>query len=83
VWHPGVAGRTGVAVNNVPSTLYCTEKPGIAVTAGKTKAEAQVLAGAVIAGAAGKMTTLTVFPGPQRFVPAVPAGVFPQSAETT
>ncbi len=63
--------------------LYSTVKPDTAATLGKLKADAQVFAGAVIDGAFGKITTLTVLLEPQSPSPGVPAGVAPQSAANT
>ena len=73
----------GEAVNAVPSILYWTVKPEIAVTVGSVNADAQVFAGAVNTGAAGNTTTLTVLPGPHSPVPGVPAAVLPQAAAKT
>jgi len=63
--------------------LYSTLNPLTAVTLESVKAEAQVLAGAVITGALGKITTLTELLTPQEPVPAVPAAVAPQAAANT
>jgi hypothetical protein len=63
--------------------LYSTLKPPTALTLGKVKAEAQVLAGAVRLGAFGKITTLTVLLTPHKPLPAVPAVVPPQVAVST
>ena len=62
-----------------PSMLYCTLNPATDVTAGKVNADAQVLAGAVITGAAGNITTLTVLLGPHEPVPTVPMPILPQA----
>ena len=78
VWQPGVVGIVGLAPNAPPSMLYCTLKPLTAATLGKLKADAQVFVGAVIVGALGKITTLTVLLDPHAPVPAVPARVAPQ-----
>ena len=78
-----MAGMVGEAVNAVPSILYWTVKPEIAVTVGSVNADAQVLAGAVNTGAAGNTTTLTILPGPHKPLPVVPANVLPQSAVKT
>ena len=83
MWQPGVVGIVGLAAYSPPSTLYWMLKPATAGTVGKTKADAQVFAGAVIVGALGKITTLTVLLLPQSPVPAVPAKVGPQSAANT
>jgi hypothetical protein len=53
------------------------------VTLGNKNADAQVFVGAVITGAFGKMTTLTILLLPHEPVPAVPAGVFPQAEVST
>ena len=74
---------TGAAANAPPSMLYCTLNPATAVTAGKVNADAQVLAGAVITGAAGNITTFTVLLDPHKPVPAVPAAVPPQTEVKT
>ena len=76
-------GTVGEAANKPPSMLYCTEKPLIAGTLGRAKADAQVLAGADITGAFGKTTTDTRALDPQAPVPAVPKGVLPQEAAVT
>lgn len=72
----------GDAENAPPSMLYCTLKPATIATVGKVNAVLQVLAGATITGAAGKITTLTVLltqePGP-----ALPAGIVSQLAANT
>ena len=67
----------GVDVNAPPSMLYWTVKSETSVTAGSINADAQLLAGAVNTGAAGKFTTLTVLLFPHAPVPVVPAGVPP------
>ena len=77
VWQPGVVGTVGLAANASPSMLYSTLKPATVLTVGKLNAEAQVFAGAVIVGALGKITTLTVLLLPHAPVPAVPAAVAP------
>ena len=64
----------------LPSILYSTLNPITGVTVGKVNAVPQVLAGAVIVGAAGNITTLTVL---DRHVLAVAAGVAPQAAVKT
>jgi hypothetical protein len=78
VWQPGVVGIVGLAANASPSMLYSTLKPATVLTVGKLNADAQVFAGAVIVGAFGKITTLTVLLFPHAPVPAVPARVVPQ-----
>ena len=83
VWQPGVVGMIGVAANAPPSMLYSTLKPATVDTLGKLKAVAQVFAGAVIVGAFGKITTLTVLLFPHAPVPAVPAAVAPQVEVST
>jgi hypothetical protein len=50
----------GEAEKAPPSILYCTLNPDTGVTVGKINAEAHVLAGAVMVGAAGKTTIQTV-----------------------
>ena len=69
----------GEAAKPLPSMLYCAVNPATVVTDGSTNAAAQVFAGAVMTGAAGNTTTLTVLLVPQEPVPAVPAGVLPQA----
>jgi len=64
----------------LPSILYSTLNPVTGVKVGKVNAVPQVLAGAVIVGAAGKITTLTVL---DRQVLAVAAGVVPQAVVKT
>ena len=71
-------GTVGLVSNAAPSMLYSTVKPDTATTLGKLKADAHVFAGAVIDGAFGKTTTLTVLLLPHAPVPAVPAAVAPQ-----
>ena len=78
MWQPGVVGIVGLAAYAPPSTLYWILKPATAATLGKLKAEAQVFAGAVIVGALGEITTLTVLLLPHTPVPGVPAAVNPQ-----
>ena len=73
----------GAAENAPPSMLYCTLNPATAVTVGKVNAALQVLAGAVITGAVGKITTLTVLLDPHEPVPDVPAAVPPHVAVKT
>ena len=63
--------------------LYSTLNPATALTAGNVNADPQVLAGAVITGAVGKITTLTELLAPHDPVPAVPAAVLPQVAAKT
>ena len=50
----------GEAENVPPSMLYCTVNPVTALTVGKAKADAQVLADAVMVGADGKTAIQTV-----------------------
>ncbi len=73
----------GTAEYAPPSILYCVLNPLTAVTVGKVNAEAQVLAGAIITGALGNITTLTELLAPHNPVPAVPAVVAPQVADKT
>ena len=71
----------GAAANVPPSILYSMLNPATAVTVGKANADAQVLAGAVITGAAGKTTTFTrllIMHGP--VVRTVPGPLVPQAA---
>jgi len=82
VWQPGVV-VVGDAEKAPPSILYSILNPLTAVTVGKVNADAHVPAGAVIAGAVGKITTLTVLLTPQVEVPAVPAAVAPHVAAVT
>ena len=63
-----------------PSILYSTLKPATAVTVGKENAVAHVLTGAVITGAVGKITTLTILLVAHELVPEVPAAVVPHVA---
>ena len=63
--------------------LYKISKPGTAATTGKVNADKQVLADAVIVGAVGNITTLTVLLTEHAAVPAVPAVVLPQFAVKT
>jgi hypothetical protein len=60
VWQPTDVGIVGEAAKVPPSMLYSTVNPDTEATVGNVNAEAQVLAGAVMVGAAGKITTLTV-----------------------
>ena len=60
VWQPGVLGTVGSASKPPPSMLYSTLKPATALTVGSVKADAHVLAGALITGAVGKITALLV-----------------------
>ena len=83
VWQPVVVGIVGEAAKPPPSMLYCVVNPARVVTAGRVKADAQAFAGAVMTGAAGNMTTLTVLLVPHDPVPAVPAGVLPQADVNT
>ena len=80
---PGVVGISGVSVKPPPSILYSTVNPATGDTDGSVNADAQVLAGAVITGAVGKITTLTVLLFPHTPVPGVPAAVPPQAAVIT
>ena len=57
--------------------------PATAVTVGNVNAALQVLAGAVITGAVGNITTLTVLLTPHKPVPAVAVAVPPQIAAVT
>ena len=83
MWQPGVVGIVGLAAYAPPSTLYWILKFATTGTLGKTKADAQVFAGAVIVGALGNTTTWIVLLFPHAPVPAVPARVAPQSAAST
>ncbi len=47
------------------------------------KDELQVFAGAVMTGAAGKITTLTILLAPHVLVPAVPATIVPHGSANT
>ena len=76
-------GIVGEAANPPPSMLYCVVNPARVVTAGSAKAAAQAFAGAVMTGAVGNITTLTVLLVPHDPVPAVPAGVLPQADVNT
>ena len=73
----------GEAENPPPSMLNSAVKPATADTVGKVNAEAQVLVGAEILGAVGKITTLTVLLFAHEPVPAVPAEVLPQVEVST
>ena len=77
---------------SIPS-LYCSAIPHVSftrytiaarivtgVTVGKVNDDAQVLAGAVIMGAAGNITTLTVLLASHDPVPIVPVAVLPHAA---
>lgn len=81
VWQPGVVGIGGEAANAPPFKLYCTLNPGTATTVGNVKEALQVFAGAVIVGAVGNITTLTILLVPHEPVPVVPAIVFPHAAD--
>ena len=70
----------GDAENAPPSILYCTLNPATGVTVGKVNAVLQVLAGAMMTGAAGKITTLTVLLTQGL---ALPAGMVSQAAANT
>jgi hypothetical protein len=63
--------------------LYWMLNPPTVVTDGKLKADAHVLDGAMITGAVGKITTLTVLLTPHDPLPGVPANVPPQSVAST
>jgi hypothetical protein len=78
VWQPGVV-VLGEAENAPPSILYWTLNPVTARTVGNVNAALHVLAGDVIAGAAGNITTLTVLLVPQTPVPGVNAAVVPHA----
>lgn len=80
VWQPGVAGIMGEAEKPVPSILYSTAKPGIAITAGKENADAHVFTGVAKNGGAGNITTLTTLPEPHAAGANVPAMLPPQAA---
>ena len=54
-----------------------------AATVGKVNAALHVLAGAVMVGAVGKITTLTVLLIVQPAGPVVPAAMLPQAAAVT
>jgi len=83
VWQPGVVGTAGEEANAPPSILYWIVKSCTDGTDGKVNPVLQVLAGEVITGEGGKMTTFTIFPGPQGSEPAVPAGIVPQAVAVT
>ena len=76
----GIAGETA---KDPPSILYCTLKPATDGTFGKLNAALHVFAGAVIVGAVGKITTLTVLLGPHDPLPTVFAAVVPHAAVST
>jgi hypothetical protein len=63
--------------------LYSMLNPGTALTVGRVNAEAHVEDGAVITGVDGNMTVDTVLLTPHDPMPAVPASVAPQSADST
>ena len=63
--------------------LYSVLNPLTGVTEGKVNAASHVFVGAVITGAVGKITTLTLLLAPHVDVPAVPAAVLPQVAANT
>lgn len=63
--------------------LYNISKPFTTGTVGNVKLPLQVLEGAVIVGAVGNITTLTVFPAVHAPGPGEPAIVLPQSADKT
>ena len=69
----------GEAEKAPPSILYCVVKFVTDVTLGNVNAALQVLAGAVITGAVGKIVTLTVLLAAHG--PAVVVVVLPQSAD--
>jgi hypothetical protein len=83
VWQPGVDGTAGETEKAPPSMLYWTVNPETEGTDGNVKAEAQVLAGAVITGAAGNITTWTILLTPHGPLPVEPAAVVPQAAVKT
>ena len=76
-------GIVGEGENVPPSMLYCTVNAETAVTVGKLKAALHELAGDVIAGGAGNITTLTELLFAQTAVPAVVAGVAPHVEAST
>ena len=73
----------GEAENDPPSILYSILNPLTAVTVGNVNADAHVLAGAVITGAVGKITTLTVLLAKQPAGAVVPTALLPQAAVKT
>ena len=73
----------GDADHPLPSMLYSTVNPVTVATVGNVNADAHVLDGAVITGAVGKITTLTVLLDPHVDVPGVPNVVEPQVAPKT
>ena len=78
-----VEGKRGVLVKPVKSMLNSTVNPATGGTTGSDKAALHVLAGAVITGAAGKITVLTVLLAAHAPGPAEPAGVVPHAAAKT
>ena len=82
LWHPGVV-VDGDALYAPPSMLYSILNPVTGVTVGNVNAALHVFEVAVITGAVGKITTLTLLLSPHDPVPAVPARVAPQSAAKT
>ena len=78
-----VEGMGGVVAKGAPFILYCVVNPAMTGTVGNVKAALHVLAGEVITGAVGNITTFTVLLGPQRPDPKVPAGIPPQAAAKT
>ena len=66
-----------------PLILYSTVKPAIAVTVGKLNAALHAFVGAVMIGALGKITTLTILLDAHVPVPGVFAGVVPHADVST
>ena len=73
----------GVDEKGPPSILYSILKPGTAIIDGRANEDAHVLAGAVITGAAGKITTLTILLIAHDPAPVAPAGVAPHAMVRT
>lgn len=71
----------GAVAKAPPSMLYSTLNPATDGTEGNVNADAQVLAGAVMTGAVGNMTTFTVLLCAHGPVPGVPAGILPHADE--
>ena len=63
--------------------LYCTLNPATDVTGGSVRAALQVFVGAVITGAVGKITVLTILLTPHDPNPVAFAAVAPHAAVST